>query len=58
MEVIGHVSEPEWNALSLQEKKDKEHFLKNEEHVGKGFMAMVHNTMYLCFMLLGCLSHK
>ncbi|XP_071101148.1 uncharacterized protein [Haliotis cracherodii] len=42
---VAKQNEPEWNALSLQEKKDKEHFLKNEEHVGKGFMAMANQTL-------------
>ncbi|XP_067687796.1 uncharacterized protein [Haliotis asinina] len=42
---VAKQNEHEWNALSMQEKMDKEHFLKNEEHVGKGFMSMANQTL-------------
>jgi hypothetical protein len=34
-------AEQEWKALSRHEQAEKEMFLRNEEHVGSGFMRQV-----------------
>ena len=35
------ITEEEWNALSRREQAEKDMFLRNEEHVGSGFMRQV-----------------
>lgn len=35
------MAEEEWNALSRREQAEKDMFLRNEEHVGSGFMRQV-----------------
>ncbi|XP_041374880.1 uncharacterized protein LOC121387745 [Gigantopelta aegis] len=34
-----------WNSLSATQRMDKENFLKNEEHVAKGFMSLANETL-------------
>lgn len=34
-------SDEKWKELSVEERQEKEQFLKNEEHVSKSFMEMV-----------------
>lgn len=40
-EVFFFCSDEKWKELSVEERQEKEQFLKNEEHVSKSFMEMV-----------------
>ena len=43
--------EDAWNVLSASQRTEKENFLKNEEHVARGFMTLVHSgqNLFLIF---------